>query len=95
MSRAQPGTLVAARAGNAGGIVIGYGEHEHFIASDLPALLPETRTVAFLDDGERGRNNGRECALLGQGWVGPSRRRRRRCRSTRLRRPRACTSTSC
>jgi glucosamine--fructose-6-phosphate aminotransferase (isomerizing) len=52
MSRAHPGTLVAARVGNAGGIVIGYGEHEHFIASDLPALLPETRDVAFLDDGE-------------------------------------------
>jgi glucosamine--fructose-6-phosphate aminotransferase (isomerizing) len=52
MSCAHPGTLVAARVGNAGGIVIGYGEHEHFIASDLPALLPETRDVAFLDDGE-------------------------------------------
>jgi glucosamine--fructose-6-phosphate aminotransferase (isomerizing) len=52
MNRAQPETLVAARAGNAGGIVIGYGENEHFIASDLPALLPETRTVAFLDDGD-------------------------------------------
>ncbi len=52
LSRHQPHRLVAARAGNAGGVVIGYGEHERFISSDLPALLPETRTVAFLADGE-------------------------------------------
>ena len=47
-----PDTLLAARAGNAGGVVVGYGTHEHFLASDLPALLPETRRVAFLADGE-------------------------------------------
>jgi glucosamine--fructose-6-phosphate aminotransferase (isomerizing) len=52
LSRGRPGTLVAARAGNAGGVVIGYGEHELFVASDLPALLPETRRVVFLGDGE-------------------------------------------
>jgi glucosamine--fructose-6-phosphate aminotransferase (isomerizing) len=52
LSASQPGRIVAARAGNAGGVVVGYGQHEHFIASDLPALLPETRRVAFLGDGE-------------------------------------------
>jgi glucosamine--fructose-6-phosphate aminotransferase (isomerizing) len=52
LERRHSGALVAARAGNAGGVVIGYGQNEHFIASDLPALLPETRRVAFLDDGE-------------------------------------------
>ncbi len=52
LSRRHPGRLVAARLGNAGGVVIGYGQHEHFVASDLPALLPETRRVAFLGDGE-------------------------------------------
>jgi glucosamine--fructose-6-phosphate aminotransferase (isomerizing) len=52
VSRSHPGRIVAARAGNAGGVVVGYGEREHFIASDLPALLPETRRVAFLGDGE-------------------------------------------
>ena len=51
-SRSHPDRLVAARVGNAGGVVVGYGQHEHFLASDLPALLPETRTVAFLGDGE-------------------------------------------
>ena len=50
--RNQPDRIVAARVGNAGGIVIGYGRNEHFLASDLPALLPETRDVAFLADGE-------------------------------------------
>ena len=48
----EPGRLVAARVGNAGGLVIGYGEGESFIASDLAALLPHTRRVSFLDPGE-------------------------------------------
>jgi glucosamine--fructose-6-phosphate aminotransferase (isomerizing) len=55
MSRSEPGTLVAARVGNAGGVVIGYGGGENFLASDLPALLPHTRRVAFLDDREVAR----------------------------------------
>ncbi|MEX2158544.1 MAG: glutamine--fructose-6-phosphate transaminase (isomerizing) [Dehalococcoidia bacterium] len=52
MSRLHPGRLVAARSGNAGGVVIGYGQYENFIASDLPALLPLTRRVVYLSDGE-------------------------------------------
>jgi glucosamine--fructose-6-phosphate aminotransferase (isomerizing) len=52
MSVRTPGLLVAARAGNAGGVVVGYGDGEMFVASDLTALLPETRRVAFLADGE-------------------------------------------
>ena len=52
LTKNEPDRLVAARVGNAGGVVIGYGENEHFIASDLPALLPETHRVVFLDDGE-------------------------------------------
>ncbi|MEX1254690.1 MAG: glutamine--fructose-6-phosphate transaminase (isomerizing) [Dehalococcoidia bacterium] len=52
LSRRHPGRLVAARVGNAGGVVVGYGEHERFVASDLPALLPLTRRVAFLGHGE-------------------------------------------
>jgi glucosamine--fructose-6-phosphate aminotransferase (isomerizing) len=45
-------TILAARAGNAGGVVIGYGDGQMYVASDLAALLPETQQVAFLDDGE-------------------------------------------
>ena len=48
----EPGRLVAARVGNAGGLVIGYGDGERFVASDLAAMLPYTRRVAFLDPGE-------------------------------------------
>ena len=52
MSKRDPGRIVAARAGNAGGVVIGYGEHEMFVSSDLPAVLNETQRVVFLADGE-------------------------------------------
>ncbi len=52
LSRNHPDRLVAARVGNAGGVVVGYGANEHFLSSDLPALLPETRRVTFLANGE-------------------------------------------
>jgi len=55
MSLSEPGVIVAARVGNAGGVVIGYGNGEVFLASDLPALLPHTRRVVFLEDGEVAR----------------------------------------
>ncbi|NNJ12482.1 glutamine--fructose-6-phosphate transaminase (isomerizing) [Chloroflexales bacterium ZM16-3] len=50
MSVREPGTLVAARLGNAGGVVIGIGEGESFIASDIPAILDYTRNLIFLED---------------------------------------------
>jgi glucosamine--fructose-6-phosphate aminotransferase (isomerizing) len=49
MSLREPETIVAARVGNAGGVVIGVGQGEMFVASDLPAILEHTRTVAFLE----------------------------------------------
>lgn len=52
MSSLQSETLVAARKGNAGGIVLGWGEGEVFIASDIPAFLPHTREITLLYDGE-------------------------------------------
>jgi glucosamine--fructose-6-phosphate aminotransferase (isomerizing) len=52
MARSEPRVLVAARLGNAGGVVVGYGQGEMLLASDLPALLPHTRRVAFLHDQE-------------------------------------------
>jgi glucosamine--fructose-6-phosphate aminotransferase (isomerizing) len=51
----EPDTVVATRIGNAGGVVLGQGDGRHYIASDLPALLPHTRRVAFLHDGEFAR----------------------------------------
>ncbi|NOK63629.1 MAG: glutamine--fructose-6-phosphate transaminase (isomerizing) [Chloroflexi bacterium AL-W] len=52
VSRHEPGKLVAARLGNAGGIVIGLGEGELFIASDIPAILDYTQRIMFLEDCE-------------------------------------------
>ncbi len=52
MEVADPSHLVAFRLGNAGGITVGYGKGEMFLASDLPALLPHTSDIAFLASGE-------------------------------------------
>lgn len=49
MSSREPDKIVAARVGNAGGVVIGLGEGENFVASDLPAILEHTRKVVFLE----------------------------------------------
>jgi glucosamine--fructose-6-phosphate aminotransferase (isomerizing) len=52
MEAADPTRLVAFRMGNAGGITVGYGKGEMYLASDLPALLSHTSEVAFLSPGE-------------------------------------------
>jgi len=49
LSARHPDRLIAARLGNAGGVTIGYGQGEMFVASDIPAILHHTREVAFLD----------------------------------------------
>ena len=49
MSSREPDKIVAARVGNAGGVVIGLGEGENFVASDLPAILEHTRRAIFLE----------------------------------------------
>jgi glucosamine--fructose-6-phosphate aminotransferase (isomerizing) len=46
----EPEKLIAAR--NESPLVIGLGEQEWFLASDIPAFLSHTRKVIFLDDGE-------------------------------------------
>jgi glucosamine--fructose-6-phosphate aminotransferase (isomerizing) len=49
LSSDEPDRIVCARIGNAGGVVIGLGEGENFIASDIPAILEHTRKVIFLE----------------------------------------------
>lgn len=49
ISADEPDKIVTARIGNAGGVVIGLGEGENFIASDIPAILDHTRKVIFLE----------------------------------------------
>lgn len=49
MSRKEPDTLIAVRIGNAGGVVLGIGNNEMFIASDIPAIHMHTRNMIFLE----------------------------------------------
>jgi len=49
LSRHEPDRLVAARLGNAGGVVLGVGQKEMFVASDMPAILEYTRNMIFLE----------------------------------------------
>jgi len=53
VSRDNPGMLYAARKHSP--LVMGVGVGENFLASDIPAFLPYTREVVFLDDGEMAR----------------------------------------
>jgi glucosamine--fructose-6-phosphate aminotransferase (isomerizing) len=49
MSADEPDKIVAARIGNAGGVVLGLGDGENYIASDIPAIMEHTRNVIFLE----------------------------------------------
>lgn len=53
MATNNPDTLVAARKGSP--LVIGIGIGEHFIASDVSALLPVTQNFIFMEDGDVAR----------------------------------------
>ena len=50
MHTRQPDTLICARLGNAGGITLGLGKGEMYIASDIPAILEYTREMIFLEN---------------------------------------------
>ena len=50
ISTGNPGQLIAARHGSP--LVIGLGEEENFIASDIFALVGETQRFIFMDDGD-------------------------------------------
>ena len=48
--KGEPDKLVVARKGSP--LVVGLGENENFIASDVSALLAHTKQIVYLDDGE-------------------------------------------
>jgi len=50
LAEAEPDKLVAVRMHSP--LIIGLGENENFIASDIPAILEHTRDVYILNDGE-------------------------------------------
>ncbi len=50
LSQDEPGILYAARLGSP--LIIGLGENEYFIASDVPAVMNRVHGVIYLDDGE-------------------------------------------
>ncbi len=49
MSSREPDKIIAARIGNAGGVVVGVGNGEMYVASDMPAILEHTRRIIFLE----------------------------------------------
>ncbi|OQW95338.1 MAG: glutamine--fructose-6-phosphate transaminase (isomerizing) [Beggiatoa sp. IS2] len=50
ISSLEPGRLIAARRGSP--LVVGIGIGEHFVASDVAALIPVTNRVIFLEEGD-------------------------------------------
>ena len=50
LSSEEPDKIVVARKGSP--LIIGVGENEHFVASDAAAIIPYTRQVVYLEDGE-------------------------------------------
>ncbi|MBN2306171.1 MAG: class II glutamine amidotransferase, partial [Anaerolineae bacterium] len=49
LSADEPDRLVTVRIGNAGGVALGLGDGEMFLASDIPAILEHTRSMVFLE----------------------------------------------
>lgn len=55
--------LIAIRKGSP--LVVGYGKHENFMASDAAALLPYTKQVYFLEDNEMAIISGQKIEISG------------------------------
>lgn len=54
----MPDTIIAVKKDSP--LIFGFGDGENYIASDVPAILKYTQTVAYLEDGEMAVFNARE-----------------------------------
>ncbi|HJQ40627.1 MAG TPA: glutamine--fructose-6-phosphate transaminase (isomerizing) [Thermoanaerobaculia bacterium] len=59
----EPGTIIAAKHGPP--LVIGLGEGENIVASDVAPLLSYTRNIIYLEDGEYAVANDKKVELFG------------------------------
>ncbi len=60
LSETEPGTLVAAKTATP--LVLGLGDGENFVASDIPAILEHTRRALVMEDGELAELTAPACA---------------------------------
>ncbi len=58
----NPDQLICARRGSP--LLLGIGENEHFIASDMSALLPVTRRVIYLEEGDVAELSRKGCRIF-------------------------------
>lgn len=65
----HPGTIWAAR--QASPLIFGLGTGENFVASDIPAFLPFTREVIFLEDNELVEMNSGEWTIFNSRTLAP------------------------
>jgi glutamine---fructose-6-phosphate transaminase (isomerizing) len=73
MSTHEPDKIVCTRIGNAGGVTLGVGEGEMFIASDMPAILEHTRKMVYLESRQMAvvTRDGYRVSTLAGGRVTP------------------------
>ena len=62
LSETEPGKLVAAKTATP--LVLGLGDGENFVASDIPAILEHTRRALVMEDGELAEVSARAVRLM-------------------------------